>query len=68
MERKCVNAYDLRRYCKTKGILYMNEPVRDNDPSHYVERAPDILNVIEDLYKANHHIYIHCTAGIGRAP
>lgn len=68
MERKNVNIYEIKRLCKVKGILFINAPIRDNDPIDYVKRAPEVLDIIEDLYKANHHIYIHCTAGIGRAP
>ncbi|EAS07016.1 dual specificity phosphatase domain protein (macronuclear) [Tetrahymena thermophila SB210] len=68
MERKYVNAQEIRKICKSKGILFINTPIRDNDPVDYVQRAPEVLDIIEDLYKANHHIYIHCTAGIGRAP
>jgi len=49
-------------------MVFVNAPIRDNDPQHYIKRAPDVLKIVEDLFKANHKIYIHCTAGIGRAP
>jgi protein-tyrosine phosphatase len=68
MERKFVNIKEIQRCCQSKGIVYINAPIRDNDPQHYIKRAPDVLKIVEELFKANHKIYIHCTAGIGRAP
>lgn len=68
MERKFVNIQEIRKHCKSKGILFINAPIRDNDPIDYIQKAHDVLDIIKDLYNANHCMYIHCTAGIGRAP
>lgn len=68
LKRKYVNQGDMRRLAKAKGIVYRHVPIRDKDPIHYIERAPEALRNLENLAKAEHKVYVHCNAGIGRAP
>lgn len=51
-----------------RGLVMINAPMRDFDPRHQRQRLPDAVRALHRLLDARHRVYVHCTAGINRAP
>ena len=61
--------YDaLRRHGARLGLAMRRCPVRDFDIPHQRARLPDAVAALSRLRSAGHRTYVHCTAGLGRAP
>lgn len=61
--------YDaLRRHAKGSGLVLKNAPMRDFDPCDQRNRLVAAVGTLHRLIAANHRVYVHCTAGINRAP
>eukprot|EP00743_Colponemidia_sp_Colp-15_P006072 GILK01006526.1.p1 GENE.GILK01006526.1~~GILK01006526.1.p1 ORF type:complete len:407 (-),score=39.55 GILK01006526.1:48-1220(-) len=43
-------------------------PIRDFNPVDLEQQLMAAVNVLEELIENGYHVYIHCTAGMGRAP
>jgi len=43
-------------------------PVRDFDPVDLREKLPACVRELNDLLSTGHTVFLHCTAGAGRAP
>lgn len=50
------------------GVVVVNEPMRDFDPEEQRLRLPHAVRALSDLLAGGHRTYVHCTAGINRAP
>lgn len=50
------------------GLAMVRAPMRDFDPSDQRRRLPKAVRALVDLLSAGHRVYVHCTAGINRAP
>lgn len=50
------------------GLAMARCPIRDFDPQHTHERLPAAVRSLAGLQAKGHHTYVHCTAGISRAP
>jgi len=53
------------RRCK---IVVRRVPVRDFDPEDLRKMLPDCVQALNELLRKGHTVYVHCTAGAGRAP
>jgi protein-tyrosine phosphatase len=51
-----------------RNILVVRFPIRDFDPSSLCDRIHDAAHQVHNLIEQGHTVYIHCTAGMGRAP
>jgi len=50
-------------------IVHVREPVRDFDPFSLRQRLPAVVKgLVRDLETNPGKAYVHCTAGMGRAP
>eukprot|EP01023_Acetabularia_acetabulum_P053724 TRINITY_DN6021_c0_g1_i2.p3 TRINITY_DN6021_c0_g1~~TRINITY_DN6021_c0_g1_i2.p3 ORF type:complete len:228 (+),score=41.56 TRINITY_DN6021_c0_g1_i2:87-770(+) len=56
--------------CKELGIYHIREPIHDFDAFDVRKRLPAIIKKLRALHdeKRGDKLYIHCTAGMGRAP
>jgi hypothetical protein len=61
--------------CKTlgerasrRGLVVHNSPIRDFDAEDQRKRLPGAVHALGDLLAGGHRTYVHCTAGINRAP
>lgn len=55
--------------CRDLGISHVRYEIRDFDPFDLQKRLPDAVRVCAEAAAANRGpLYIHCTAGLGRAP
>jgi hypothetical protein len=51
-----------------RGVVLLNAPMRDFDPVDQRDRLPDAVAALRRLLADGHRAYVHCTAGINRAP
>lgn len=63
-----VNWSKLERHYSMREIAVYRHPIRDFDPVDLAGRMRDAVAQVGDLEAVGHRIYIHCTAGVGRAP
>jgi hypothetical protein len=57
-----------RQHGERLGLVLVNVPMRDFDPVDQRRCLPDAVRALHRLRRAGHRVYIHCTAGINRAP
>ena len=50
------------------GLVMMRSPMRDFDVGEQRRRLPAAVRALFTLQAAGHRVYLHCTAGLGRAP
>lgn len=58
----------LQKHYKKREITVYRHPIRDFDPVDLASRMRGAVAQVGDLEAVGHQIYIHCTAGVGRAP
>lgn len=51
-----------------EDLVLQRWPIRDFDPSHLEARLAGAAGAAAELLGAGHRLYVHCTAGVGRAP
>ncbi|XP_043726137.1 phosphoglucan phosphatase LSF2, chloroplastic [Telopea speciosissima] len=55
--------------CKELGIRHMRRPARDFDPDSLRKGLPKSVSSLEwAISEGKGRVYVHCTAGLGRAP
>ncbi len=57
-----------QRYGERLGLTMARCPIRDFDPPDMRQRLPAATRRLAGLLAHGHRVYVHCTAGIGRAP
>lgn len=58
----------LQKHYAKREITVYRHPIRDFDPVDLAARMRGAVSQVGDLEAVGHRIYIHCTAGVGRAP
>ena len=58
----------LAERASSRGLLLLNTPIRDFDADDQRKRLPTAVEALSELLTRGHRIYVHCTAGINRAP
>ncbi len=58
----------LEEHASSRGLLLLNAPIRDFDAEDQRKRLPYAVGRLWALLARGHRTYIHCTAGINRAP
>ena len=56
------------RHAGRRGLLLRNAPMRDFDVEDQRRRLVDAVVCLARLLSTGHRVYVHCTAGINRAP
>jgi protein-tyrosine phosphatase len=51
-----------------QDMVLRRVPVRDFDREDLRNNLPACVDALSELLQAGHHVYVHCTAGIGRSP
>ncbi len=51
-----------------RGLTMARCPIRDFDIQDMRRRLPEAVRALAHLQEAGHRTYVHCTAGLGRAP
>jgi len=50
------------------GVKFARIPVPDGDDRHLVARLDDIVGLLASWLEAGERVYLHCNAGLNRAP
>ena len=50
------------------GLMMARCPIRDFDAVDMRRRLPAAVSMLAEMIRHGHRVYIHCTAGMGRAP
>jgi predicted protein tyrosine phosphatase len=58
----------LRRHGRQLGLKLARHPIRDFDADDARRRLPGAVRALDALLRAHERVYVHCTAGMGRAP
>ena len=66
--RYCVDLSWLAAHYHRAGIELRRVPVRDFDPEDLQDKLVECVGVLDQLLRAGHTVYVHCTAGAGRSP
>jgi atypical dual specificity phosphatase len=53
---------------RESGMEVRRVPVCDFDRDHLRRRLPDCVEALDQLLKAGHTVYVHCSAGLNRSP
>jgi protein tyrosine phosphatase (PTP) superfamily phosphohydrolase (DUF442 family) len=59
---------DLEAQYRDWSITVRRVPVRDFDPDALRCGLPDCVRALDELIRAGHTVYVHCSAGINRSP
>ena len=59
---------ELEEHASSRGLLLLNAPMRDFDAEDQRKRLPCAVQRFGELLTGGHRTYVHCTAGINRAP
>ena len=59
---------DLREHGQSIGLEMSRCPMRDMDPYHQGKRLFETVRALHALIRNGNRVYVHCTAGMGRAP
>jgi predicted protein tyrosine phosphatase len=57
-----------REHGETAGLAMVNVPMRDFDPPDQRRHLPDAVRTLTTMLSSGHKVYLHCTAGLNRAP
>lgn len=58
----------LAEHGSRRGLVLVNAPIRDFDGEDQRTRLPAAVRTLSDLLARGRRTYVHCTAGINRAP
>ena len=58
----------LEAHCRELGIEVLRVPVRDFDVDDLAQNLPAAVQALDELLRQGHTVYVHCSAGINRAP
>jgi protein-tyrosine phosphatase len=58
----------LQAECQRLGLVHHRLPVADGDDEVMARRLPQIVALLGELIGAGQRVYLHCNAGMNRAP
>ena len=58
----------IREACVQQGVEWVQRPVIDFDPEDMAQSIQAPVDALNELLSAGKRVYVHCTAGICRAP
>jgi atypical dual specificity phosphatase len=58
----------MRGHAARRGVALANAPMRDFDLADQRDRLAAAVRALATLLRDEHRVYVHCTAGINRAP
>jgi len=63
-----VDSETIQARCAQRGVVWEQQPFPDFDAEGLRRGLPKAVAVLDVLLRANHRVYLHCTAGLGRSP
>lgn len=68
LRHRGVNVEWLHDRLRSQGIELHRMPIRDFDEADLIRHLPAAAALLHRLAQGGHRVYVHCTAGMGRAP
>jgi protein-tyrosine phosphatase len=59
---------ELERAAAAAGVAFARAPIGDGDADGLANRLPDIVALLAGLVRTHGRTYLHCNAGMNRAP
>jgi len=53
---------------RAAGLDFLSIPVTDFDSANLRHKLPECVKALDQMLKAGHSVYVHCTAGVSRSP
>ncbi|XP_050209688.1 phosphoglucan phosphatase LSF2, chloroplastic isoform X2 [Mercurialis annua] len=64
-----IDLQSIRKRCQELGVRHMRRPAKDFDPNSLRNILPKAVSSLEwAISEGKGRVYVHCTAGLGRAP
>jgi hypothetical protein len=63
-----INYFEHQQHSQRIGLILVNTPMRDFDPTEQRHRLPTAVRGLTRLIAVGHKVYVHCTAGFNRSP
>jgi protein-tyrosine phosphatase len=57
-----------QRAASATNLTFRNVPVNDFDKADLRRKLPQCVLTLDEMLKAGHVVYMHCTAGVSRSP
>lgn len=54
--------------CRAENVRFDRVPLPDGDTLTLARLLDDVVNLLNDLLRDGHRVYLHCNAGMNRAP
>lgn len=64
---RCFNYDELMAYYQKAAIDLHRLPIEDFNEADLIAKLPAAVALLKELLDANHRVYLHCTAGMGRS-
>jgi atypical dual specificity phosphatase len=58
----------MQRTAEALGLIMVRCPIRDFDLEDMRRQLPTAVKMLSRIIGGGHRVYVHCTAGMGRAP
>jgi hypothetical protein len=68
MRQRSIDWQRLYDYYQAVGIACYRLPIWDFNEDDLIAKLPEAVSLLKRLLDAGQHVYLHCTAGMGRAP
>jgi protein-tyrosine phosphatase len=65
---KCLDLRQLEQIYRQHGLRFQRVPVPDCDPDTFGRLLDRIVSALTDLLREGERVYLHCNAGMNRAP
>jgi protein-tyrosine phosphatase len=59
---------ELAEACRDNGIKFVRTQIQDGSADAMAERLTDTLDALAQLIRSGERVYLHCNAGLNRAP
>src|SRR5262252_8672109 len=63
-----IDVVALREACQRHQVKLVRTPIRDGSSDDMAARLGDALRCLQDLLGGKERVYLHCNAGLNRAP
>ncbi|KXZ52979.1 hypothetical protein GPECTOR_8g350 [Gonium pectorale] len=63
-----VKLEDIRKACARHSVTHLRRPAKDFDPHSLRKTIPGAIHTLTQALNSGGRVYVHCTAGLGRAP
>ncbi|MFN8625621.1 MAG: dual specificity protein phosphatase family protein [Candidatus Binatia bacterium] len=65
---KCLDLHHLQHAYRQHGLRFQRMPVPDCDLETFAQLLDGIVGALTELLRAGERVYLHCNAGMNRAP